>query len=238
MVERPRNTLSWVFFLVNSGSPATRRVQKGVTIMQPPDPNIPVAPVEPATSLSEPGEPKATDDKVFSQEDINRIVGRRVQEERDKFPNYEEGQAAIVKLAEIAEASKTEDQKTRERLQQTEQELEQQRTANAVLAIETSIKLAATSEGVDADSAIGLIDRTSIKYDAESNNVSGVAEALTALVETKPFLKVGGQVLVAPAINPGGTTPVKVRALTPAQVVMAEKLNMTPEEYAKGLSPV
>ena len=57
---------------------------------------------------------------ITSQEDFDKAIQGRIARERAKFANYEEGQAAIAKLAEFEESQKTEAQKAQERLDAAE----------------------------------------------------------------------------------------------------------------------
>lgn len=57
---------------------------------------------------------------ITSQEDFDKAIQARIARERAKFAGYEEGQAALAKLAELEESQKTEAQKTQERLDAAE----------------------------------------------------------------------------------------------------------------------
>lgn len=81
---------------------------------------------------------------ITSQEDFDKAIQGRIARERAKFANYEEGQAAIAKLAEFEESQKSEAQKAQDALVKAQQELAMERTAR------TRAEVAA-SKGVPAD---------------------------------------------------------------------------------------
>lgn len=66
---------------------------------------------------------------ITSQEDFDKAIQARIARERAKFANYDEGQAAIAKLAELEDAQKTEAQKAQDALAQAQQELAVERGA-------------------------------------------------------------------------------------------------------------
>lgn len=57
---------------------------------------------------------------ITSQEDFDKAIQARIARERAKFAGYDEGQAALAKLAELEESQKTEAQKAQERLDAAE----------------------------------------------------------------------------------------------------------------------
>lgn len=76
------------------------------------------------------------------------------------------------------------------------------KTANERL-IKAEVKATAAELGiVDADAAYALMAKDGVKID-DAGNVSGVKEALTALVEAKPYLRGKAKDLGA-GTNPGG----------------------------------
>jgi hypothetical protein len=60
---------------------------------------------------------------ITSQEDLNRIIGDRVKRVESKYADYEDLKAKGAQLDALAEASKTEAEKTAERIAQAEAEV-------------------------------------------------------------------------------------------------------------------
>lgn len=74
-------------------------------------------------TLSEEGateNPPAGDSQVFTQEQVNQLVGKTRKEERAKYANYEKYKADSEKLAEIENANKSELEKFKERAESAE----------------------------------------------------------------------------------------------------------------------
>ena len=85
---------------------------------------------------------------------------------------------------------------------------------------------------IDPDAAYLLLDRTNLSY-AEDGKVSGVDDALTQLMEDKPYLK--GSPSRAPNLNPQTGEPAPALRLTTDQLEAARLMGLTPEQYAQGL---
>ena len=60
---------------------------------------------------------------IESQDDLNRIIGERLDRERAKFSDYDDLKAKASRLDEIEDANKTEIEKARERVSAVEDEL-------------------------------------------------------------------------------------------------------------------
>ena len=61
--------------------------------------------------------------RTFTQEEVNAIVGKRLAEEKGKYSDYEEIKAKAAKFDEAEEANKSELQKAMERANNLEAEL-------------------------------------------------------------------------------------------------------------------
>lgn len=70
-----------------------------------------------------------TQNRTFTQEEVNAIVGKRLAEEKGKFADYEDLKAKAAKYDEAEEASKSELQKATERANSLEAELKAMKTA-------------------------------------------------------------------------------------------------------------
>lgn len=75
-------------------------------------------------------EPK--EDKLFTQEEVDKIIDGRFGRMMDKFKDYDDLKAKAAKLDEIEEASKSELQKATERAMALQKELDDFKTAEKV----------------------------------------------------------------------------------------------------------
>ena len=97
-------------------------------------------------------EQTGTEEKTFTQEELNSIVQKRVGELTSKYENYEELKAKAQKFDALAEESKTELQKATEKADALEKELTSLKTANKVRAIREEV---AKDKGVPANLLTG-----------------------------------------------------------------------------------
>lgn len=70
--------------------------------------------------------------RTFTQDELNAIVGKRLAEEKSKYSDYEDLKAKASKLDELEEANKTELQKATERANALESELKAMKSAEEV----------------------------------------------------------------------------------------------------------
>ena len=172
----------------------------------------PTQPVEAATPTGE-----STAEPTYTQEQVNQMMGKTRREERGKFSDYGTLKERAAKADEVEQAEK-------------QAQAADQRIAEAL--ISTAIQVQAGQMGVvDPEAASLLIDRSNVRYSAEAG-VSGVEDALTQLLENKPYLKATNR---TPNINPEGGQPDNPVRLTAAQREAAKYLGMTEEQYSKGL---
>lgn len=87
-----------------------------------------------------------------TQEDLDRIVQKRIERERSKFADYDDLKAKADRLAEIEEASKTEAEKQAEALASAQSELEQYKQRDQVRSWAQEI---VTDSSVPADALRG-----------------------------------------------------------------------------------
>ena len=108
--------------------------------------------------------------------------------------------------------------------------------ANVKLAdalISSEVKVKAVQLGIiDPDAAYLLMDKANVQYDAEKG-VSGIDEALTQLLDNKPYLK--GSLNRAPNLNPQSGEPAPILRLSEGQREAARLMGMSEEEYAQGI---
>ena len=74
----------------------------------------------------------STEEKTFTQSELNNILGDRIKREREKYPDYEELKEKAARLDQIEEASKSEIQKMTEKASKLEEELNQMKKAESI----------------------------------------------------------------------------------------------------------
>ncbi|MTV47754.1 hypothetical protein GJ688_01995 [Heliobacillus mobilis] len=151
------------------------------------------------------------------------------------FTSVDEMKAAAKAQKEADDKTKSDLEKANERATRLENEKKAAlETANRRL-IDAEIKLAAHSAGfIDPADAVALVERTGIKLD-DAGNITGVKEAVEALVKSKPHLagKAGG-VTIGGGSNPGagqGPTPEEIGRQ------IAEARNRRSQPTAAGFNP-
>lgn len=77
--------------------------------------------------------------RTFSQEEVNAIVGKRLAEEKGKYADYEDLKAKAAKFDEAEEANKSELQKVTERAAALEAEVKSMKQAEEVRSIRESV---------------------------------------------------------------------------------------------------
>jgi len=179
----------------------------------------------------------APPDKPFTQDDINKAAAAARREESAKYSDYE---ALKTQAAEGAELKRQ--QMTAEQKMSSDLATEQAKTARlegsiADTMISAEVRVRAAAMGiVDPDAALLLIDRSSVVYTSADGKVAGVDEALTVMLEAKPYLK-GTALPVIPTLNGGpgnpGPTP---KPLTEEQRTMADHMKIPHDIYARGLN--
>ena len=80
-----------------------------------------------------------TEERTFTQAELNAIVQKRVGEVSAKYENYEELKAKALKFDQIEEESKSELQKATERADALEKELNSMKKADAMRSIRTKV---------------------------------------------------------------------------------------------------
>lgn len=130
--------------------------------------------------------------KTFSQEDVDRIVQERLARQGPKAPDdYEAAKAALDRENQRKENEKTEVQKLTDALTASNSERDEARAETGKVRREAAIMLEAIAQGADAEMVIlALAEDASIKL-SKDGTVEGAKEAVTALLEKKPHLKVG-----------------------------------------------
>jgi hypothetical protein len=139
--------------------------------------------------------------KVFSQEELDKILTDRISRERkklDKFADYDDLKTKASeyeqlleekRLSELSEKERLEEiaRKHEEEKQSLAQELESMRESVNAEKIRNAFNQIATSQNVNhLDDAFVLADLSAVTV--EDGKVVGMEDAIKALVDNKPFL--------------------------------------------------
>ena len=150
--------------------------------------------------------------KGFTQEDVNSMMGKVRSEERAKYLDYDKLKERAAVADKLEKANLTKEERTTQEAATWQRKAIDSEARIADMAIRADIRVQAALQGIiDPDAAVALIDRSGIVY-SEEEGVKGVAEALTALVTAKPYLKGVAGKPAAPNLNakdgkPVGATP-------------------------------
>jgi hypothetical protein len=94
-------------------------------------------------------------EKTLTQSEVDRIVAERVAREKQKFADYDDLKAAATRLKEIENASKSEQQKAQERIEELTKQLAE-RDQQVAQATQASLKASVAAEkGVPASALTG-----------------------------------------------------------------------------------
>ena len=152
----------------------------------------PTEPTEPTATPTTPdptgGQLNTTDEKTFTQEELDRILKERLKREREKYSDYADLKAAAAKLTEIEEANKTELEKATEKLAELQEQNVLLESKRVEALIRSEVYKEATAMGIKPDLAWKLVDMDAIEV-GEKDAISGVDEALKALVKDYPELQ-------------------------------------------------
>jgi FKBP-type peptidyl-prolyl cis-trans isomerase (trigger factor) len=175
----------------------------------------------------------ATPARLFSQEDVNRIQAQTRREVRGQFSDYQQLKNRAAKADELEQANLTEAERLAQRANDAEKAVVDANVKLADALISSEVKVKAVQLGIiDPDAAYLLMDKANVQYDAEKG-VSGIDEALTQLLDNKPYLK--GSLNRAPNLNPQSGEPAPILRLSEGQREAARLMGMSEEEYALGI---
>ena len=121
--------------------------------------------------------------RTFTQEEVNAIVGKRLAEEKSKFADYDNLKAKASKFDEMEEANKSELQKATERANSLEAELNGLKKAEEVRLMRENV---AKETGVPSNLLTG----------ATEEECKAQAEAIKAYAQPSgyPRVKDGGEI--------------------------------------------
>ena len=150
----------------------------------------------PAPDAPPPEPPPA---KSFSQEEVNSLLAAEKRRLLAAQPDLTELREKAKKFDELDAASKSELEKANARAEAAEKKAADAEQARRATALSAAITTAASKAGaVDADAVLALISKESVTI-GDDGRVTGVDEAVKALLESKPYL-VGKQ-----STPPGGS---------------------------------
>ena len=177
--------------------------------------------------------PAEIDTRNFTQEEVNRMVGQARREVRGQFSDYGDLKTRAARADELEQAQLTEAERLTQRATEAEKQTAEANTQLTNALISSEVKVKAVQLGIiDPDAAYLLLDKRNVKYDA-NDGVTGVEDALTQLLEDKPYLK--GATGRIPNINPEGGQAAPALRLTADQQEAARLMGMTEEEYSQGI---
>lgn len=160
-----------------------------------PDPAKPAAPAQPAKPGPEPAKPSsgAFDPSSIKDEDFEKLFSDDRLYKHPRFKSLSERAKKaddLEKAQSEAEKKALEEQgKWKELAEKREQEANAAKQQAKDLALKNTIQAEAAKLGiVDVEAAAVLIDKTGVTV-ADDGTVTGAAEALTKLLEAKPYLK-------------------------------------------------
>ena len=184
----------------------------------------------PATQPEPEGE---SQQRTFTQDDVNRIQAQTRRDVRNQFADYGQLKDRAAKADELEQAQLTEKEKLEVRVAEAERKIASAADQIAAAMIASEVKVRAAQLGIiDPDAALLLADRTNIRY-SDEGGVTGVDAALTQLLEDKPYLK--GTLNRVPNLNPQSGEPAPTVRLSVDQREAARLMGLTEEAYARRL---
>lgn len=167
-----------------------------------------------------------------SQDELNRIISDRLKRQEAKFADYDKYKAAAAELEQIKASQMSELDRERAAREAAEaRAAEREAAANQRLIRAAVIAEASKAGAVDADTVAALLPADAITV-TDTGDVTGVAEAIAALIAAKPFLA------SKPAPAPAGGAPANPPKERNAGAITDEAAlaGMSPQDIAKALS--
>lgn len=153
-----------------------------------------------------------TEEKTFSQTDLNRIVRERLDRERQKYADYDAMKEQAAKWAEHEEAQKSEQQKLEDKLAKAQEENARLREQHTHALIKSAIVAEAQRQGfTDPDDAYSLINLAEVTV-SEDGKIEGLTKLLEDLGNVKPYLLTEKQPRVSATNAPRGQGQVEADA--------------------------
>lgn len=169
---------------------------------------------------TEPGQQsgEAKTERTFTQADLDRIVKERlVKQEASQLKqlgvaSFDEAKAAAAKVREIEEAQKSEAQKLQDQLRAIEARATHAESKRREALVKAEAVVQFGKAGIASDrygAALKLLDASQIKVN-DDDSISGIEDAITALLEENAFLKAEPAAQTTPPKQPtrlGATNP-------------------------------
>jgi hypothetical protein len=145
-----------------------------------------------------------TPDKTFTQAELDAKIEERLARERKKYEGFDDLKAKAAKLDEIEKANLSESEKLKKELEDAKKAGTERITKAEQRLLKAEVKAVCSELGiVDPDIAYSLIQgKEGVKVN-DDDSIAGVKEALTALLESKPYLKGQAPGGVGNGSNPG-----------------------------------
>jgi len=125
-------------------------------------------------------EDKKEDEKLFSQEQLDSVIGKRLAKEKKAWDKAKKEEEDKAKLSET-------DRLKLEKADAEKASADVLKTANERLAKAVVMTKAVALKIVDPDAAYTLMDKTDVDV-SDSGKVTGIDEALAKLIKDKPYL--------------------------------------------------
>ena len=157
-------------------------------------------------------------EKMFSQEEVNKIIKGRSERELQKmlgeigFQSIDELKTLAKKSREREDAEKSELQKAQERAAALEKEKESLLASQRIKMAQYDVAVKAAKLGiVDPDAAYRLMDQGKIEFD-DAGNPTNTELLLQSLVKSKPYLVGSGSSAMNPAKSGSNIDPITIAA--------------------------
>lgn len=163
--------------------------------------------------------------KLFTQAELDAHIADRLKREREKYADYDALKTRAAKLQEIEDAQKSAEEKLQEQLTALQQQTEKAKADRRDAVLRSAIVAAAAKAGMtDPADAYSLLDKSKIEI-KDDDTVTGIEEAIKALVESKPYLVKSA---------PGRQTPAPTSPTNPAGNAGGDNLDWHPLRQKRG----
>lgn len=163
------------------------------------------------------GQQTTTEDKTFTQADVDRIVQDRLTRERNKIGDLDDLRRKAEKYDELEAQNKTDLEKANTRAETAEKLAADLEAKLKDTSLSNAIKDAAGAAGfIDANDAAALIDRSSIEFDGDVPK--NLDKLLGALAKAKPHLVKEGAPAPTTGSGDGGPQGSTTTTNTPSEM--------------------